>query len=244
MTPQAYAQMAKLQARHWWFTARRNILRGQLQGMNLVPAARILEVGCGPGGNLQMLQEFGDVTAVEMDDGARQFAADLSGLRILPGHLPDGLPAMGDFDLIGLFDVLEHVPQDRLALQVLRPLLRPGGQLLLTVPANPWMFGPHDRAHHHQRRYSASQLRQLCAQAGWEVTHLTHFNTLLYPVVALARILALVSRRQGEHSDTESMPHPIFNRLLHTIFASEAAWLRHLRFPFGVSLLCILRPTK
>lgn len=244
MTPEAYRQIQRLQSAHWWFTARRKILHSQLARIHLPVNARILEVGCGPGGNLSMLQEFGQVTAVEMNAGAREYAARLSGVQVLPGRLPDAMPEMESFDLIGLFDVLEHIPDDLAALNSLKPMLRQGGQLLLTVPACPWMFGPHDKAHHHQRRYSAAQLTNLAKKSGWEVKYITHFNTWLYPIIGLSRLLAMAIHRESVHSDMDKQPPVLINKLLHMVFASESAVLRHVRFPVGVSLLCVLRPSS
>ena len=183
----AYRQMAQLQETHWWFTARRCILRAELQRFALPSpsSTHLLEIGCGPGGNLALLGEFGRVTAIEMNDEARACAQQL-GAALSPavqchaGHLPDGWPAAWtaqgqtpQFDVVALLDVLEHIADDQAALQALHGRVRPNGRVLVTVPAGPWMFGPHDVAHHHHRRYSAAQLKAVAQAAGWQVQRMS-----------------------------------------------------------------------
>src|SRR5690606_37739711 len=111
------------------------------------------EVGCGTGGNLEMLAQFGQVTGLEPDDESRAYASDATGVPVVFGLLPDGLPDFdGPFDLIAALDVIEHLDDDGGSLVALRRKLSPGGYLLTTVPAHPWMWSQHDALHHHKRR--------------------------------------------------------------------------------------------
>jgi len=241
MSPEIYQKMAELEKSHWWFVARRTILRRALQSLALPTEAQILEFGCGTGGNLDMLREFGEVTAVEMNDFARKYAQLRSDCRILSGHLPNNIPELPTHDLVCLLDVLEHIPEDFLALQNLHRLVKPSGHLLLTVPAYQWLWGPHDEAHHHQRRYRAGTLRTLARQAGWRVQRIGYFNTLLFPLVAIHRTQRRLFPGQKSGSDMQ-MPMSWVNLLFRTIFSSEALWLRRHTFPYGVSILAILEP--
>lgn len=240
MKPEIYREMAALQERHWWFAARRLILAAVIRRLQLPEQAEILEIGCGTGGNLGMLSAFGRVSAMEYDDYARAVATDVSGIAVAAGALPEPVPFTdGQFDLICLLDVLEHIQDDGAALARVRRLLKPGGYLLVTVPAYSWLWSAHDAAHHHQRRYTASMVRRKAGEAGLAVRRLGYCNTLLFPLIAVARLLRKLTGSTAQDSDA-AMPSPWLNRLLTQIFAAERHLLPHGFFPFGTSVLALL----
>lgn len=243
MEASEYRFMAEHQDRHWWFVGRRAVLAALLDGLNLPPDARILEIGCGPGGNLPLLGRYGRVTALEMDAYARAFAHDNTGVDVRDGRLPDALPFAGErFDLVCLFDVLEHVADDQAALAAIAHLLAPGGRLLLTVPAHQWLWSVHDEHLHHRRRYSHAGLRRALADGGFAVERLSFFNALLFAPAVAARLL---DRWRGSTSASGSaLPGPAVNGLLGRFFAAEAPWLRRWNLPFGLSLLALARPVR
>lgn len=235
-----FDKMAELDQVHWWFTARRRILSDVIRRLVHPPAnARILELGCGTGHNLDMLGTFGWVEATELDDPARDLAALRLGRPVEKVVLPDlGKFADDSFDLIALLDVLEHVPDDKGSLMAISTKLKPNGALLLTVPANPWMWTAHDFAHHHHRRYRKAEIRTLARAAGYEVELLSPFNTLLFPAIAGVRAFNMV---RGHDRGDDSLPPKPLNRTLDTIFGLEARLIGRVPFPFGVSLMAILR---
>jgi SAM-dependent methyltransferase len=235
-----FERMAELDEQHWWFVARRRILASVIRRLVRPPSgARVLEVGCGTGHNLAMLGEFGKVDACELDAVARGLASDRLGRPVLEARLPDlSMFAEGSYDLIALLDVLEHVPDDRGSLEAIQRLLKPGGALVLTVPANPWMWSAHDAAHHHFRRYTTQQLADLFQNAGYQVQLLSFFNTLLFPLVAAARI---VGKLLGRDSADDAMPGTAVNTTLNAVFGLEAGLVGRLPMPFGVSLIAVLR---
>ncbi|MEA3068176.1 MAG: hypothetical protein QOK41_1583, partial [Sphingomonadales bacterium] len=200
--------------------------------------ARILEVGCGTGHNLTMLKTFGRIEASELDRCARALANNRH-RGVKEARLPDlSMFDRNGYDLIALLDVLEHVPDDLASLRAIHMRLRPGGALLLTVPANPWMWSAHDAAHHHFRRYTKKQLRELFLRAGLEVQLLSYFNSLLFPLVAAARIAGKITRKD---SADDKLPSAPVNAILNKVFGLEAALVGRVPMPFGVSLVAVLR---
>lgn len=235
-----FERMAELDQHHWWFTARRRILSAVIRRVARPPAdARILELGCGTGHNLDMLGAFGRVEASELDDHARDLATTRLGRAVEKVALPDLSKFPADsYDMIALLDVLEHVPDDKGSLAAIFTRLKPGGALLLTVPANPWMWSAHDVAHHHHRRYRKREIVSLARDAGYEIDLLSPFNTMLFPLIAGVRLLNKV---RGHDSADDALPAPRVNRALDRLFGAEAGLIGRLPFPFGVSLVAVLR---
>lgn len=240
MRPDVYREMASVQDRHWWFVARRQILDRVMAGLSLPADARIIEVGCGPGGNLGMLARHGHLQAMEADPAARRMAADLGVCPVWCGALPSPQPfAAESGDLICLFDVLEHIADDIAALSAAAALLRPGGRILLTVPAYDWLWSAHDEAHHHHRRYNKATLAKVVSAAGLAAIRVGHFNSLLFPLIAAARVLKKATGQTGE-SDA-ALPPPWLNTLLREVFALERVVIAKALFPVGTSLLAVLK---
>ncbi|HEY0649325.1 class I SAM-dependent methyltransferase [Phenylobacterium sp.] len=238
MERQIYDRMRVLEQTHWWFTARREILAAEIARLPLPRPARILEAGCGTGGNLELLKTFGDVRAIEPDAESRAYAAERSGVTVDGGLLPDGLPDLGGpFDLVTAFDVVEHVDDDAGAVAALGRLLKPGGFLVTTVPAHAWMWSQHDVQHHHKRRYTRPAYRRLFEAAGLKVRRATYFNSVLFPPIAAVRLAKSAARIKG--GDDEAMPPAPLNGLLRHLFGAEKAILRATDIPFGVSILLI-----
>jgi SAM-dependent methyltransferase len=234
-----FDRMAELDAVHWWFVARREILASLIE--RRVPLdldAPILEIGCGTGHNLEMLSRFGHVDAVELDDEARALASRRLGRQVGNAPLPE-LPGIedGHYQLIALLDVLEHIEDDIAALASIRRKLAPGGHILLTVPANPWMWSAHDVAHHHHRRYSAAALRSSVARAGLRIDLLSHFNSLLFPLAAAAR---LGGKLAGKEDSDDHLPARPVNAVLTRVFGLERHLVGRIPLPFGVSLVALL----
>ena len=236
-----YKRMAAHDSTDWWYRARREILADYLTRYARLPdKARILEIGCGTGHNLPMLARFGEVEAIEIDPAAREIASERLGRPV--GAAP--LPALRDvpreaFDLVAVLDVVEHIEDDVAALQAMKALLRPGGKVLIAVPAHQWMWSAHDEVNHHHRRYSKKALAAAIGKAGLRPTRLTYFNSLLFPLAAAARV---AGRLTGRDDSDDSPPPPAINKLFETIFR----WERHMvgRVPMspGVSIVTLAEP--
>ncbi|WP_210250299.1 class I SAM-dependent methyltransferase [Methylobacterium planeticum] len=234
--------MAENEQRHWWFTGRRQILatllRRELSRGRAPAPMRILEAGCGSGGNLGMLGAFGTVEAVEYDPGARAIAERRSGLVIRPCALPHDLPVPDrSYDLIALLDVLEHVEEDRASLAALGAKLKRDGRILVTVPALPWLWSHHDAVHHHKRRYTARSLTDAVAAAGLRVERVGYFNTLLFPLALARRVGSIVT---GRPTEDDRVPARWMNALLRTIFSAERHLVGRVRMALGLSLFALV----
>ena len=239
MDRRVYDRMAELDGRHWWYRARRDILADLITRKIRLPAdARILEVGCGTGHNLEMLQRFGRADGIEIDPAARDLAEQRLGRPISTAPLPEltGVDE-GAYDLVALLDVLEHVEEDEAALASIARKLKPGGRILITVPAHPWMWSAHDEVNHHKRRYTRKTLRAAIGAAGLHVELLSWFNSLLFPLAAAARLAGRVTGNKD--SDDKLPPKPV-NSLFETIFGWERYALGRLPLPPGVSLVAIV----
>jgi 2-polyprenyl-3-methyl-5-hydroxy-6-metoxy-1,4-benzoquinol methylase len=234
-----YDRMAELDELHWWYRARRDILADLIGREIALPAgARILEIGCGTGHNLAMLGRFGRVDAIEVDGAARDIASRRLGRAVMNAPLP-ALTGVEDgaYDLIAILDVLEHVEADEAALTGMAEKLKPGGRILITVPAHPWMWSAHDEVNHHKRRYTKASLRGVIARAGLRINLMSYFNSLLFPLAAAARV---AGRMTGKEDGGDRLPPRLVNALLKNIFALERYALARLPFPPGVSLVAIV----
>jgi SAM-dependent methyltransferase len=234
-----YDRMAEIDQLHWWYRARREILSDLIRRKIALPAdARILEVGCGTGHNLDMLKSFGRVDAIEVDPAARAIAATRLGHEVLDAPLPalTGVPD-ATYDLIAILDVIEHIDEDKAGLESLARKLKPGGRILITVPAFPWMWSAHDVVNHHKRRYTRKTLRALVADAGLRLDMISWFNSLLFPLAAASR---LAGRMTGKTDSDDTLPPRPVNALFEWIFGLERYALGRLPFPPGVSLVAIV----
>ena len=233
-----YQQMAELDDRHWWYRARRRIIADLIRREVRPPAdARILELGCGTGHNLAMLGGFGNVDGLELDDEARAMSEQRLGRAIMSSPLPE-LADVADrhYDLVGAFDVIEHIDDDRAALASIATKLKPGGRFVMTVPAHQWMWSAHDIVNHHKRRYSKRSLRRLIEESPLQIEKLGFFNSLLFPLAVAER--ASSKLRGKDNGDVKLPPAPL-NVVLEKIFEAERYLVGRLPLPPGLSLFAV-----
>lgn len=229
---------------HWWFRARRKILRSLLQReIAWQEGQSVLEIGVGPGENLYSLYPSNvRLTGLEPDENNARIARQRGPLSVFTGTI-ENLPVPireQQFDVITLFDVLEHIEDDLAALDIIAARFKKGGRLAMTVPAYQWMWGQQDVVNLHFRRYTLGELQRKLIAKGFRITRATYFNTLLFPPIALVRLLARLKPGKSEaaRSDFEYNTGAI-NELLFHIFAAEASLTQYISFPFGVSIFVV-----
>lgn len=234
----AYREMAELDDHHWWYRARRKIIADLIR-REAAPrdSARILEIGCGTGHNLAMLSGFGHVDGLELDDEARSISEKRLGRTIMSSPLPElaGVPDR-HYDLIGAFDVIEHIDDDGAALASIATKLKPGGAFVMTVPAHQWMWTAHDVVNHHKRRYSRRRLRQLIAGSPLTLQRIGYFNSLLFPLAVADRAASKLLRKD---SAAVKLPPAPLNAVLEKIFTAERYLVGRLPLPVGLSLFAV-----
>jgi SAM-dependent methyltransferase len=240
-----YDQMAELDDRHWWYRGRREVLAALIRRIVKPPAgAEILEIGCGTGHNFPMLGAFGHVDALELDDEMRAYAEKRLGREVMSAPLPElaGVQDRG-YDVIGAFDVIEHIDDDRSALATIATKLKAGGKFVMTVPAHQWMWSAHDLVNHHKRRYSKRSLRELIEGSPLRLETVGYFNSLLFPAAVAERV---ASKARGKDEASLSLPPAPLNAALERTFAAERHLIGRVPLPPGLSLYAVasVQPIK
>ncbi len=234
--------MLDVDEHHWWYRGRRAIIAAELERIPVRAPARVLDAGCGSGRTLLELRRYGEVSGIELDEDAAAFAARRGPFEVRVGRLEQMPWPDGTFDLITCLDVIEHTPDDVVTLRELRRVCKPGGWLLVTVPAYQALWSRHDEANHHFRRYGRGSLRSAAVSAGWRVGRATSFNGLL---LAPAAALRLAQRRRPLNDDYTPELHigpDWLTGVLELPLRAEARWLRRGRaIPVGLSLLMVLQ---
>ena len=248
MEQSEYTTLAAVEAKHWWHGGMRAITAALLDPVfahqrNL----RILDAGCGAGGNARFLQRYGNVYGLDIARPALQFSASNLPGRLVGASVAELPFASDSFDLVTSFDVLYHraVPDELVALREFHRVLRPNGRVLLRMPAYEFLRSKHDRAVHTRRRYTATEVRDLLSSAGFFVERWSYALTTLFPL-ALAQRLAerLLPALEQENSDL-SLPSDAVNALMRMPLALEAAWISSGGIlPFGLSIVCVAHSGK
>ncbi len=252
--PAYFRRLGAIEDRHFWHRSRNRVISTLVAkiAVGFASGYRVLEVGCGTGNVLRVLErtcQHGTVVGMDLFADGLQYARRRTSCLLVQGdiHTP---PFGTQFDLIGLFDVLEHLPDDMQILRDLHAMLAPGGVLLLTVPAHRSLWSYFDEASHHCRRYELAELQSKLVGTGYRVEYLTQYMATIFPLVWLGRRLAaLIDRRpSGDADRTHDLAHrelritPVVNDLLAVLLAQEARVIGRLgSLPIGTSLVAVAR---
>lgn len=240
-----YEVMAAVERDHWWYGGMRAVSSVLIE--RVYPRAanlRILDAGCGSAGNAPFLQRYGEVVGLDLEPLALRYGqANLPG-RVVCGSVQNLPYQTGSFDLVTSFDVLYHmqVADEVAALQEFWRVLRPGGRLLIRLPAFELLKSKHDRLVHTRRRYRLADLRQIVDEAGFLVEFATYANSLLFLPRLLQRMLHQALPALERNESDLMLGDRLLNDLLRLPLALEARWLaRGGRFPLGTSVICLAR---
>ncbi len=250
--PEFFDLLARIEDEHFWFRARNHLIFSLVRRISpsLLACNRVLEVGCGTGNVLRVLEKACPqslVIGLELWSEGLRHARGRTGAALVQAdirNLPFGKP----FGLVGMFDVLEHIPDDRETLAAVWRCLAAGGKLLLTVPAHQSLWSHFDEAAKHCRRYSPQSIRQKLLEAGFQIDFLSQFMACAFPMVWIYRKL----RKQGSdplavrvRTSNEFRIAPVVNPILTTLLTAEADWVaRGRRCPIGTSLVVVARKTE
>lgn len=239
MDSSAYAAEAEAEATHWWFAGRRKLFAREITDEGLAKASRVLDIGTSTGTNLRMLAELGfrNVQGLDLSPAAISYCAEKGLGEVALGDVCNIPFEDGTFDLVLATDIIEHVDDDAKALSEMRRVLKPGGKVIITVPAFGFMKGLQDRVAQHKRRYVRSQLLERAANAGLNVSRSYYFNYLLFlPTFVARRLIDLFRIKARSENDFNTT---FLNRILERIFVFDVMSARRITPPFGVSIFVI-----
>jgi len=235
--------MLKFEENHWWFSGRREILNSYLNRLKINKNSKIFEIGCGTGSNLNMLSKHGNVTAMEPSDVAVYHLKkkNIENIQFFKGSCPEDLSDSKKYDLICMFDVLEHISGDKEAVLKSLSMLNKNGRLFITVPAYQWLWSTHDENLMHKRRYTKDSLISLFQDVNVIEEHFTYFNTILFPFAILDRVKKNFFKR---YDYEENLPNIFINYIFKKIFIFEKFLLNFFSFSFGLSIILIIKKNK
>lgn len=240
MNLEEYEVMYRQERDYWWFVSRSELLHFYMRNLVSLPRdARILDLGCGTGANLEILSQYGQGIGADFSETALMFCRKRSLPRLMLG---DGmqLPIANDsLDLVAAMDSLEHIPRDNAALAEIFRILKPGGTLLVTVPAFGFLWSEHDEALQHLRRYTAAELSDKLRLAGFHLGKSTYVMFFLFFPVLLIRFLQNLTKA-GTQPKTAISPLPsLISSILMLLNRIEMSLLRWMNLPFGVTVVAL-----
>jgi SAM-dependent methyltransferase len=245
MEPTFYEDYYRHENSHWWFRWRYDLIRRLVSDLSRDSDFRILDAGCGTGQMTKHLETLGHAVGLDSAEEAITYAKARGVDRLVRGSITAPPFADGSFDCVLALDVIEHVDDDMGLLSSMVKVLKPGGHLIVTVPAFQALWSEHDEINRHKRRYRAPQLRRLVEEAGFTVDRITYCNTALYAPVFVTRKLknavrSITGSSQGRTPRSDLGDHTrTVNEALYQLMRTETRLMRWMDLPFGVSILAI-----
>lgn len=241
MDNKAYEIMDNIEEIHWWYTGRREILRKVLNKF-ITKKPKILDIGCGTGGNFSLLRKYGTIRGIEYSELAiKKARKKFPNIDIKKGSLPNDFPIKNErYDLITMFDVLEHINDDQKSLEIVYNYLNNNGRLVITVPAFNFLWSKSDEVQFHKRRYTKKQLLEILKKNNYQIEFSSYFNFFLFFPVYFGKFLIRCDKNYTTNKEME-IKSKLLNKLLYIIFKCESYFLPNIKFPFGVSIIIVAK---
>lgn len=235
-----YEDLYQLEDKHWWHISKRKIVRDLLfQNISSSKKLKILDVGCGAGRNLEELKNLGETFGIDSSKEAILFCKKRGLKSIILSKAEATKFQSSEFDIVMLLDVLEHTDDEKTLKEVYR-ILKPGGILLLTVPAFPWLWSKWDEVLHHKRRYTKKSISELLKHYSFNILKISYMLSFL---VVPAFMIRLIKSRfsTNNYSSDFKINSGIINTFLLFITKVEKFFILKLSIPFGTSLICVAK---
>lgn len=239
MREETYDVIYRSELTHWWYRVRRELVRKLIASYakERRRPLRILDIGCGMGALMKELQEFGEVSGVDVSPRAIAYCRERGLTDVTLGDAAK-LPYHDDtFDIVVILDVLEHIPDDSAGCMELRRVLKTNGRAIVAAPAFMFLWSVTDVVSHHYRRYTRRELVDKVWSAGLRPIYASYFNTFLFPAIAIVRLLVRIFRIPLKSES--GIEGRLGNSIFYGIFSLEARMIPQVSFPFGVSILVI-----
>ena len=246
MHSRQFEELYRLEDLYWWFIGRRQLV-AQLSRTYILPPPDgrqplILDAGCGTGGTMKALASLGeihgaDIATTPLEYCRRRGFDNLTCCRIEQLSYRDC-----SVDAITSCDVLEHIHDDAAALREMFRVLRPGGILVATLPAHPFLWSEHDRALSHLRRYTRREITAKLQDTGYRIEKFSAAVALMFPPILVVRLLQRLRPKSSDHPDTDlQILPPLINDTLISISRFETWCSRWLNWPVGTSFAIVAR---
>jgi len=245
MDNKEHRRLYEFESFYWWHVGRREIIKSFLAKIPLNKNSHILEIGCGTGGNLEILTQFGEVTGLDNSPEAIKFCQKRGFRNCFLGDAENINFPEQSFDLIAALDLLEHINDEQKALKEIRRVLKDDGYFLITVPAYQSLWSEHDEALHHKRRYTLSGLRDKLLKVNFNVVSASYFIFFTASAFFIYRILRKIffdgkKKENQKKADYVLLPN-FLNNFLISLLKLEAFLSKYITFPFGISIACIAK---
>ena len=235
MDKKVYKRIAKSQKKHWWFFSRREIFTRLIKSLKIKRNSKILDYGTGVGANIRLLKKF-SINRISLHDQNKQLLNKL----IKKNNFTTNYNPKTKYDLIVCTDVFEHIKNDKEIFIRLIEKLKKNGYLFITVPAYQVLYSKKDKSLHHFRRYNKLQLINFINNKSIVISKISYFNFFLFIPISIS-ILLLKILKIDFIDETEKVPNFLINNIFKKIFSFEKYFINKFSFPFGLSLLAIVK---